>query len=129
MIRKPLCQISLILFLKANHNVVTSTPPSCELCQISLILFLKANHNRYFDSSNTCLLCQISLILFLKANHNFHPPILKVYKVVSNIVNSVFESKPQLASNSSEVSNVVSNIVNSVFESKPQLPPANFESL
>ena len=65
-------------------------------------------------------MCQISLILFLKANHNNAGYEFKVGGVVSNIVNSVFESKPQHSDIGVLVVGVVSNIVNSVFESKPQ---------
>ena len=90
------------------------------MCQISLILFLKANHNIWHGKDCIPGLCQISLILFLKANHNLGFR-FQYENVVSNIVNSVFESKPQLGNPLRGLDNVVSNIVNSVFESKPQL--------
>ena len=46
-----LCQISLILFLKANHNWLFARNTGLQLCQISLILFLKANHNIIVNAS------------------------------------------------------------------------------
>ena len=55
----------------------------------------KPQHITYAEAKRPKL-CQISLILFLKANHNKGLNVSQQMVVVSNIVNSVFESKPQL---------------------------------